>query len=110
MNEYPLEWSPKDLSDHLAECLIVDVREMSEFQGPLSHIPGAVLKTLGSDLEKFLENCEEKSRPLIFVCRSGVRSLKATTMARSLGFNNAINLRGGMIAWNEMGFPVFSEG
>jgi rhodanese-related sulfurtransferase len=43
------------------------------------------------------------------ICRSGRRSGRATKALREAGFEAATNLTGGMIAWNEAGYPVTVE-
>lgn len=40
-----------------------------------------------------------KDRPLVVICHSGIRSLRATMWLRARGFDNAVNLAGGIDAW-----------
>ena len=40
-----------------------------------------------------------KEVPIIIYCRSGVRSYNAQQMLRQKGYNHAINLLGGIIAY-----------
>jgi hydroxyacylglutathione hydrolase len=84
---------------------LVDVRRDDEFTGELGHIQGATLKTLGPDLMKYL-NTADKTKPILFICRSGARSANATMMAMDMGFETVFNMQGGMIQWNQMGFSV----
>ncbi|NCN40006.1 rhodanese-like domain-containing protein [bacterium] len=84
---------------------IIDVRESEEYVGELGHISGSLLVTLGKQLENFLEK-EDKSKKLIFVCRSGGRSGRATELALRMGFKEVLNMSGGMIKWNEDGCEV----
>jgi adenylyltransferase/sulfurtransferase len=39
--------------------------------------------------------------PLILMCRSGARSAQAVAYLRTMGFENAVNLAGGILAWAE---------
>jgi rhodanese-related sulfurtransferase len=48
----------------------------------------------------------QKERPLIAVCRSGVRSTTAAAILTGLGFESVSNLKGGMLEWRERGFEV----
>ena len=48
-------------------------------------------------------------RPVITVCRSGVRSARAATLLAEQGAE-ASNLDGGMRAWAAAGLPVVTEG
>lgn len=87
---------------------LIDVRRAEEFHGELGHIKGAKLSTLGEDLELRL-NSLKKETPLLFICRSGIRSAQATARAIALGFSDVYNLQGGMLAWNERQFPTETD-
>jgi hydroxyacylglutathione hydrolase len=83
---------------------IVDVRQPEEFTGDLGHIPGAqliVLDTLASEIGQL-----SKDDSIVFVCRSGGRSGRATQYALSQGFKKVFNMAGGMLLWNELHLPV----
>ena len=41
----------------------------------------------------------EQDEELIVMCRSGARSARVTAFLREQGFANAVNLRGGILAW-----------
>lgn len=96
---------PEDLKPHLAEVTLIDVRRPNEFNDELSHIPGAKLVTMGPDIEAFLKT-RSKDEEIVFICRSGGRSGAVTQASRAMGFTRTINLRGGMLLWNEKKFPV----
>lgn len=85
--------------------VFVDVRRPDEYVGELGHIEGARLVTLGPDLMRFL-NDFDRSKEIVFICRSGARSGQATALSKDLGFNHTANMVGGMLRWNELGFPV----
>ncbi len=87
--------STSDLSGYQ----LIDVRRPDEFTGELGHIPGAILKTLGPELMDFLETAN-KHEPILFICRSGVRSAQATGIAMDYGFEQVYNMEGGMLYWN----------
>jgi rhodanese-related sulfurtransferase len=84
---------------------IIDVRRPDEFSGELGHVEGAKLSTLetsfGADV-----NTWPRDATYVFVCRSGMRSARATSYAQSLGFKDVYNLEGGMIAWNSEKLPT----
>ncbi len=96
---------PDQLKPHVNQVTMIDVRQPDEYVGELSHIPGARLITLGPDLDSFLKD-HDKDDEVVFICRSGARSGRATLLARSLGFSKSVNLQGGMILWNKLQFPV----
>lgn len=83
---------------------VLDVREPSEFTGPLGHIAGAVLIPLGELPDRASELSKEK--PVILVCRSGARSAQATQFIQSVGFETVANLSGGMMRWRAEGRPA----
>ena len=50
----------------------------------------------------------DKSQRLVFYCLSGGRSAQAAAFAASQGFGQVLNLRGGISAWVNRGFPLVS--
>jgi hydroxyacylglutathione hydrolase len=98
------EVHPKDLVPHLSKVRLIDVRRPEEFTGELGHIKGSELLTLGPDLLTTLEK-GSKDQHIVFICRSGARSGQATMIALDMGYKNAVNLKGGMLLWNESGLP-----
>ena len=100
---YIISGIPTVSIDHINELAgfhLVDVRRLEEFDGELGHIKGAILKTLGPDLDQYLDEIK-KDQDILFICRSGARSATATNLALSKGFKNVFNLEGGMLAWND---------
>lgn len=49
-----------------------------------------------------------KDRDVVVYCRSGARSYHACSYLAQQGVDNAVNLRGGIIAWAQGGFEVTS--
>lgn len=100
---------PKDIASLRSSPtgpVIVDVREPDEFTGQLGHIPGSRLIPL-RDLARRTEELEpHKQRPVIVICRSGVRSTTGAAILTSMGFEQVYNMKGGMLAWNDAGLPV----
>lgn len=96
--------TPKDVMK-LKDGILIDVRMPDEYIGELGHIERARLITLGPELENFLKTAD-KTLPIIFICRSGARSGKATASALALGFENVYNMEGGMLAWNSLSLPI----
>jgi rhodanese-related sulfurtransferase len=86
--------------------LLLDVREPEEFNGELGHIAGSVLIPLKDLPARAGELEPEKERPIIVICRAGVRSATAAAILTGLGFEQVVNLKGGMIDWNDQGLPV----
>jgi rhodanese-related sulfurtransferase len=79
---------------------IVDVREPDEFEGPLGHIEGAINIPLGQ-LATEWRKPDDRTYPLVVVCRTDKRSAKAADILRESGISNVKVLRGGMEAWSK---------
>ena len=90
--------SPLELASMLAANTppigLIDVREPDEFA--LGHLPRALNIPLG-DLERRLAELP-RGEPLVFMCRSGARSLRACALARRAGFEPR-QLDGGLLAF-----------
>ncbi len=95
---------PHALEEIAGQVQIVDVREDSEYRGPLGHIDGAVLIPLG-ELAARASNLS-RERPIVAVCRSGARSAQACVILQRLGYGDVANLAGGMLRWRTEGFAV----
>ncbi|MEO5933706.1 MAG: aminotransferase class V-fold PLP-dependent enzyme [Duganella sp.] len=81
------------------EALLIDVREPYEFAataapGPGGHAARSVpLSQIAGQAAEWLRG---EQRPLVFFCRSGNRSMKATRCLRRLGHDQAYSLSGGL--------------
>lgn len=86
------------------KAVVVDVSEAEEFAA--GHINNARNIPV-SDFEKRLpEVVKNKSVPLILVCASGARAQRCLATAKSLGYEKAVVLGGGLRAWKEANLPV----
>jgi len=101
------EIEPMALLEYGASFQIVDVREAPEFIDRLGHLPGAKLVPL-SQLTGRLDELD-RERPVVAVCRSGVRSAQASVLLSKAGFGKVANLAGGMLRWKIEGLPVASD-
>ncbi len=104
MNEEIPTIAPQEVL-RLSGAHLIDVRMPEEYVGELGHITGATLKTLGPELDQFLAT-HDVHETIIFICRSGARSGRATSQAMALGFKNIYNMAGGMLAWNALALPT----
>ncbi len=95
---------PEEVNTKLGKITVVDVRTEEEYVGELGHIPGSRLMSLDKLVDE-IHNLDE-DRTLIFVCRSGGRSARATALARDKGFESVYNMTGGMLLWNKMGLDT----
>ena len=95
------------LLEHAARLQIVDVREAPEFIDRLGHLPDAKLVPLSQLMGRLDEL--DRERPVVAVCRSGVRSAQASVLLTKAGFARVANLAGGMLRWKAEGLPVATD-
>lgn len=99
-----IDIDPKELAKKMKDVCLIDVRQPDEFSGELGHIPNAkliVLDTLTDHLDQI-----PKDKTVVFVCRSGGRSARATAFALQNGYTEVYNLKGGMLLWNDLHLPT----
>ena len=97
--------TPRELHSRLrdGEALhVIDVREFPEYAA--GRIDSARLIPSGEIASRVHEL--DRNEPLVLVCRSGRRSTMALQKLRELGFNNAVQLDGGMDAWQKEELPT----
>ena len=89
----------KALRDAGEAPFLLDVREPSEFDG--ANLDGALIP-LGELPQRLDELEAHRGDPVLVVhCRLGGRSAQAVEFLRSHGFENAVNLTGGIHAWSD---------
>jgi rhodanese-related sulfurtransferase len=83
---------------------IVDVRNSDEFAAghlrDAKNIPLADLSSRIGELDK------SKTRTVVVLCQSGVRSDKAVRQLAAAGFEDVVSLEGGLSAWQAAGLPL----
>ena len=85
-------------------AVLLDVREPDEWHA--GHAPNAVhvpLAALAASIDQL-----HKDQPIVAVCRVGGRSERAAAALLQRGYD-AVNLAGGMQAWNAAGMPVVTD-
>jgi glyoxylase-like metal-dependent hydrolase (beta-lactamase superfamily II)/rhodanese-related sulfurtransferase len=98
-----------EVSERLASAnppFILDVREPNEYTGELGHVATSALIPLKELAERAGELQAHRTRPVVVVCRSGVRSTTAAAILEGLGFEQVFNMQGGMVDWNDRRLPV----
>ena len=103
MTDPDLEKTPQEVADARAQgdVQLIDVREPHEWEAgrlddsrllPLTELSGQA-STIDQD------------RPVVFVCRSGSRSLMAAQAFKRAGYD-AWSMSGGLVQWQEEGRPL----
>ena len=101
----PVQVTPLAAEDLIgAGAVLIDVREEEEWAA--GHAPHARLIPMGQ-VETRVDEIE-KERAAVVVCRSGGRSNTITQLLTSRGIN-AVNVAGGMHAWEAAGLPVVTD-
>lgn len=77
------------------DTMVLDVRTPREYEK--SHIPGAVL----IPLQQLQERCGEMDphKEILVICAAGMRSQQACRYLSQQGFQNLMNISGGMSAY-----------
>lgn len=96
--------SVDSLYKNFGDFFVIDVREDGEYKS--EHIDG----TMAAPLSEPLYAVQNGGKKIVFMCRSGKRSLMA---AQKYLFDNPFdtvyNLTGGILAWQEQGYPVVEK-
>jgi len=94
------EITPKELKEKLDrgdDFQLIDVREPYEWE--IGRIPGAKLIPLGEIGARSGEL--DRTKEIVLQCRSGKRSAQALETLRAQGFQNLVNLQGGILGWSD---------
>lgn len=109
------EIMPWDLAERLAQgapLLVLDVREPAEFaQAQIAgsvNVPRGTLESAcdwGYD-ETLPELAAARERPVVVICRSGLRSVLAADVMQQMGFADVVSLKTGVRGWNDFEQPL----
>lgn len=81
---------------------IIDVREAQELaSGTVPNARHISMSTLPMRLHEL-----PRDKQVVMVCRSGARSGQVCVWLMQQGFENVVNLRGGMMAWHASGLAL----
>jgi len=93
----------RDLVANLGRYRVIDVREPNE-RVESGFVPSSVNIPLGNILDDTTKVADDK--PLLLVCRSGKRSMRAAETLQGRGYQDLTNLTGGTMGWIDAGLPV----
>ncbi|MGB7001836.1 MAG: rhodanese-like domain-containing protein [Halobacteriota archaeon] len=94
----------KQMMGENQNIVILDVGTSTEYKS--GHIAGSKLIPL-LELEERINAIDGNSAVIVY-CGSGVKSEKASKILLDHGFDKVYNIRGGLNAWQDAGFPVVS--
>jgi len=98
--------SAKEFHDKISsgKGIVLDVRTAQETRR--GAIQNASFISLNDP--KFTQkiNVMQKDQPIYVYCASGSRSYRASQILIQNGFNEVYNLNGGILTWNNSGFPI----
>ena len=83
------------------DVVVLDVRTPEEFNS--GHIPNAINIDIYSDYFRTDISALDKSKSYAVYCRSGKRSVDASSEMDLTGFKSTFNLTGGIIEWVDSG-------
>ncbi|MBD2206035.1 rhodanese-like domain-containing protein [Calothrix sp. FACHB-1219] len=95
----PFSLNPRQLRSRLAQFTIIDARSWMEYL--LGHIPGARYLSQSSILEEI-----PKDELIVVTCLSGHRSLATARWLVEQGYFKVYNLQGGIMTWQQLGYPL----
>ncbi|TDC55092.1 adenylyltransferase/sulfurtransferase MoeZ [Actinomadura sp. KC345] len=87
----------KAMQDRDDDIFLVDVREPNEYE--IVSIPGATLIPKGDFLNGSALEKLPQDKKIVLHCKSGVRSAEALAVVKNAGFNDAVHVGGGVLAW-----------
>ena len=85
------------------KAVLIDVSDPAEFAA--GHAAGSRSVPL-ANLQSSNDLPKNKTLPLVVVCPTGSRATRAVATLKSLGFQNARALAGGLAAWREANLPI----
>ena len=89
-----------------APTIVLDVRTQSEYES--GHIHGAVWIPVTELEARIGELTGHEDHEIIVYCKSGVRSVTASSILESNNFTKVYNMLGGIQAWQSAGYPVWN--
>jgi len=101
----------RDLVTQNKTVIVLDVRTPEEYA--IGHIEGALnINIAEADFSKRVSKLN-RDKTYIIHCSANVkngRSAKSLEIMSSFGFDNLLNMEGGIIAWEQSGYPLVRSG
>jgi len=106
--KYKLISAPEAISlINRENAVVIDTRNQTEFNS--GHISDAILIPL-PDIKDSADKLKKyEGRPLLFYCKSGMRSDEACKILNKQGFKNVFALSGGVQSWQDANMPLVKK-
>jgi len=100
------EVDPADAREEIdGGVALVDTREPHEYEE--AHLEGGTLVRPEELANRITEVVPDRSQRVVLYCRTGARSARAADlMETELGYEDVASMAGGIIAWQDAGYPV----
>ncbi|ARK28836.1 rhodanese-like domain-containing protein [Halalkalibacter krulwichiae] len=83
------------MTEQHGNYFFIDVRESNEYiEGHIDGMVNIPLSTLGEHTDLI-----PKGDTIVIICRSGNRSFQAANILKDLGYQDLVNVKGGMLTW-----------
>ena len=89
--------------------VVIDVRTPAEYAAGRLEKAASNMDYYAPDFKEKLAKLDKKGKYLIY-CRTGKRSGLALEIMKGLGFTDIHHIAGGIVAWQQAGYPVIKEG
>ena len=89
--------SPDWLQRRLGMVTVLHIGDAASYEA--RHIPGAVLIPKGEFLNGNALSQLPSDKQVVMHCKSGVRSAETLAIVKGAGYDNAVHVGGGVVAW-----------
>jgi sulfur-carrier protein adenylyltransferase/sulfurtransferase len=103
------EIRPEEARERLDENdapVLIDVR--TDRERGTSYIPGSVHLPMADVESRLSDVAPDPNRPIITYCATGRRSRDILPTLTALGYEDAVSMAGGIVAWQALGYPTES--
>jgi rhodanese-related sulfurtransferase len=85
-------------------AVVIDVRTQQEYDE--GHIPGAILVPEETLYQKIPQLYPDKTKTIYLYCHTGHRGAVSTRLLKSMGYEKAFNIEGGLDGWQAGGNKI----
>lgn len=104
------EQAPAELKKRLDSgepLVLIDVRDPDEYRD--GYIEPATNISRGFLEFRVATVASDPTTPIVLYCQTGLRSMLAARQLRELGYQNVVNLQGGIQRWAQSGLPLAKD-